>query len=80
MKECIYQILGMWESERRKQADEDALSKDTELNFFINQVKLYGGKDCQRERGVDDDHRRISFRGIKNVEFKENLPEKASNI
>lgn len=26
-KECIYQILGMWESERRKQADEDALSK-----------------------------------------------------
>lgn len=27
VKECIYQILGMWESERRKQADEDALSK-----------------------------------------------------
>lgn len=27
VKECIYQILGMWESERRKKADEDALSK-----------------------------------------------------
>ena len=27
VKECIYQILGMWESERKKQADEDALSK-----------------------------------------------------
>ena len=27
VKECIYQILGMWESERRKQADEDALNK-----------------------------------------------------
>lgn len=27
VKECIYQILGMWECERRKQADEDALSK-----------------------------------------------------
>lgn len=27
VKECIYQILGMWESERRKQVDEDALSK-----------------------------------------------------
>ena len=27
VKECIYQILGMWESERRKQADEDALIK-----------------------------------------------------
>ena len=27
MKECIYQILGMLESERRKQADEDALNK-----------------------------------------------------
>lgn len=27
VKECIYQILGMWESERRKQADEYALSK-----------------------------------------------------
>ena len=27
VKECIYQILGMWESERRKQADEVALNK-----------------------------------------------------
>ena len=27
VKGCIYQILGMWESERRKKADEDALSK-----------------------------------------------------
>ena len=27
VKECIYQILGMWESERRKKADEDALNK-----------------------------------------------------
>lgn len=27
VKECIYQILGMWESERKKQADEDALNK-----------------------------------------------------
>ena len=27
VKECIYQILGMWESLRRKQADEAALSK-----------------------------------------------------
>lgn len=27
VKECIYQILGMWESERRRQADEDALNK-----------------------------------------------------
>lgn len=27
VKECIYQILGMWESERRMQADKDALSK-----------------------------------------------------
>ncbi len=27
VKECIYQILGMLESERRKQADEDALNK-----------------------------------------------------
>ena len=27
VKECIYQILGMWESERRKQADEIALNK-----------------------------------------------------
>lgn len=27
VKECIYQILGMWESERRKQADENALNK-----------------------------------------------------
>ena len=27
VKECIFQILGMWESERRKKADEDALSK-----------------------------------------------------
>ena len=27
VKECIYQILGMWESKRRKQADEVALNK-----------------------------------------------------
>ena len=27
VKGCIYQILGMWERERRKKADEDALSK-----------------------------------------------------
>ena len=27
VKECIYQILGMWESLRKKQADEAALSK-----------------------------------------------------
>lgn len=27
VKECIYQILGMWESERRKQVDEVALNK-----------------------------------------------------
>ncbi len=27
VKECIYQILGMWESERKKQVDEDALNK-----------------------------------------------------
>ena len=27
VKECIYQILGMWESERKKQADQDALSR-----------------------------------------------------
>ena len=27
VKECIYQILGMWECERRKQADEIALNK-----------------------------------------------------
>lgn len=27
VKECIYQILGMWESERRKQADEVSLNK-----------------------------------------------------
>ena len=27
VKECIYEILGMWESERRKKADEDALNK-----------------------------------------------------
>ena len=27
VKKCIYQILGMWESERRKKADEDAVSK-----------------------------------------------------
>ena len=27
VKGCIYQILGMWESERRKKADEDALNK-----------------------------------------------------
>ena len=27
VKECIYQILGMWESERKKQADEDSLNK-----------------------------------------------------
>lgn len=27
VKECICQILGMWESERRKQADEVALNK-----------------------------------------------------
>ncbi len=27
VKECIYQILGMWENIRKKQADEAALSK-----------------------------------------------------
>lgn len=27
VKECIYQILGMWESLRKRQADEDALNK-----------------------------------------------------
>ena len=27
VKKCIYQILGMWECERRKQADEIALNK-----------------------------------------------------
>ena len=27
VKECIYQILGMWESLRKKQADEEALNK-----------------------------------------------------
>lgn len=27
VKECIYQILGMWESQRKKQADEAALNK-----------------------------------------------------
>ena len=27
VKECIYQILGMWEIMRKQQADEDALNK-----------------------------------------------------
>lgn len=37
VKECIYQILGMWECERRKQADEDALSK--ELSSISSSIK-----------------------------------------
>lgn len=37
VKECIYQILGMWESERRKQADEAALNKA--LNAITTSIK-----------------------------------------
>lgn len=37
VKECIYQILGMWESERRKQADEVALNKA--LNAITTSIK-----------------------------------------
>ena len=37
VKECIYQILGMWESERKKQADEAALNKA--LNAIKTSIK-----------------------------------------
>lgn len=37
VKECIYQILGMWESERRKQTDEVALNKA--LNAISSSIK-----------------------------------------
>lgn len=37
VKECIYQILGMWESERRKQTDEAALNKA--LNAIATSIK-----------------------------------------
>ena len=38
VKECIYQILGMWESERRKKADEDALNKA--LSAISSSIKI----------------------------------------
>lgn len=37
VKECIFQILGMWENMRKKQADEDALNKA--LNIIIGKIK-----------------------------------------
>ena len=37
VKECIFQILGMWENMRKKQADEDALNKA--LNVIIGKIK-----------------------------------------
>lgn len=37
VKECIYQILGMWESERKKQADEAGLNKA--LNAITTSIK-----------------------------------------
>lgn len=37
VKECIYQILGMWESERKKQADEAGLNKV--LNAITTSIK-----------------------------------------
>ena len=33
VKECIYQILGLWESIRKKQADEAALNKALSVVF-----------------------------------------------
>lgn len=37
VKECIFQILGMWENMRKKQADEEALNKA--LNVIITKMK-----------------------------------------
>ena len=37
VKECIYQILGMWESERKKQADEAGMNKA--LNAITTSIK-----------------------------------------
>lgn len=37
VKECIFQILGMWENMRKKQADEDALNKA--LNAITAKIK-----------------------------------------
>lgn len=37
VKECIFQILGMWENMRKKQADEEALNKA--LNVIIAKMK-----------------------------------------
>ena len=37
VKECIYQILGMWETMRKQQADEDALNKA--LNAITEKIK-----------------------------------------
>ena len=37
VKECIYQILGMWETMRKHQADEDALNKA--LNAITEKIK-----------------------------------------
>lgn len=37
VKECIYQILGMWESERKKQAEEAGLNKA--LNAITTSIK-----------------------------------------
>ena len=37
VKECIYQILGMWETMRKQQADEDALNKA--LNAIPEKIK-----------------------------------------
>ena len=37
VKECIYQILGMWESLRKRQADEAALNKA--LNAITTSIK-----------------------------------------
>ena len=37
VKECIFQILGMWENMKKKQADEDALNKA--LNVIIGKIK-----------------------------------------
>ena len=37
VKECIYQILGMWESLRKRHADEAALNKA--LNAITTSIK-----------------------------------------